>query len=248
MNQAKLKVIASFAAAAGIISVQGAALANTYDALCSGDINCSISVSPQGVSGPSGFIPSGGVVQWYQGGEGETNNTGASVAGGVAGAAGGAVVGALATCWTIILCPVGFFGGLAAGGVGGAGAGKRSDHMFTVIGYNNEGKKIAHSFRFINKKPARRMAMELPVMTGLAMGQVRPLATVSAALGIEVKDASTTNITAASMPAKIGKAAQPKASSRSCWSEFLERPGMSTWAEANPKAAQKVKAKKYDDC
>ena len=248
MNQAKLKVIASFAAAVGIVSVQGTALANTYDALCNGDINCSISVSPQGVSGPSGFIPSGGVVQWYQGGEGETNNTGASVAGGVAGAAGGAVVGALATCWTIILCPVGFFGGMAAGGVGGAGAGKRSDHMFTVIGYNNEGQKIAHSFRFINKKPARRMAMELPVMTGLAMGQVRPLATVSAALGIEVKDASTTNITAASMPAKIGKAAQPKASSRTCWSEFLERPGMSTWAEANPKAAQKIKAKKYDDC
>ena len=248
MRLPKVTAIASFAAAAGIISLQCEALAYSYDALCAGDINCAISVSPQGVSGPGGFIPSGGVVQWYQGGEGETHNTGASVAGGVAGAAGGAMVGALATCWTIVLCPVGFFGGMAAGGVGGASAGKRSDHMFTVIGYNNQGEKIAHSFRFINKKPARRMAMELPVMTGLAMGQVRPLATVSAALGIEVKNPSMTNITAASMPAKIGKAAQPKASSDKCWIEFLKRPGMSTWAEANPKAAQKIKAEKYDDC
>ena len=248
MKLLKAKAVASLAATAGIFALQGAAIANTYDALCSGDVNCAISLTPQGVSGPAGFIPSGGVVQWYQGGEGETNNTGAAVAGGVAGAAGGALVGALATCWTIILCPVGFFGGMAAGGAGGAGAGRRSDHMFTVIGYNDEGKKIAQSFRFINKKPARRMAMELPVMTGLAMGQVRPLATASAALGIKIKDASTTNTTAASMPANIGKAAQPKASSRKCWREFLEKPGMSTWAEANPEAAEKIKAKKYVDC
>ena len=49
-------------------------------------------------SGPSGFIPSGGVVQWYQGGEGETNNTGASVAGGVAAAvAAVGVVGSVPT-------------------------------------------------------------------------------------------------------------------------------------------------------
>ena len=242
-NSSLLAAFAAFSA----VSIQGAAIANTYDALCSGDINCVISINPQGVSGPQGFIPAGGVVQWYQGGEGDTNNAAASVAGGVAGAVGGTVVGSLAMCWTIILCPVGFFGGMAAGGAGGASAGKNSDHVFTVIGYNSEGKKSAISFRFINKKPARRVMMDLPVMTGLAMGQVRPLATVSAALGLDIKDASTTNITAASMPAQLLDAEKSKAV-RNCWTSYIdEKPSMKIWAEANPEAADKLKAK-YDDC
>ena len=39
-----------------------------------------------------------------------------------------------------------------------------------------------------------------------------------------------------------------KQAQRKCWSKYMENPAMKQWADANPAAAEKVKAKKYDDC
>jgi hypothetical protein len=242
--------IAAGLTGAAIALSGSAAMANTYDAYCgAGKNGCKVTIDSRGVSTPSGFIPAGGVLQWYQGGEGDTENVAASVAGGTAGGLAGAVVGSAALCWTIVLCPIGFFGGMGLGIAGGGTAGKKSEHTFTVVGYDEKGSKVSQHFWFVNKKPAGRVMQSLPVMTGLAMGQVRPLETISQALGIELKAAPVAAVRAGDAPATLGNASQAKAeAAKKCWSKFLERPGMSTWADANPEAAEKVKTKKYDDC
>lgn len=250
MKKMRSTAVASLAAVAGIVTVQGVAMANTYDAYCgAGKNGCKVTIDSRGVSSPSGFIPAGGVLQWYQGGEGDTENVAASVAGGTAGGLAGAVVGSAALCWTIVLCPLGFFGGMGLGIAGGGTAGKKSEHTFTVVGYDEKGIKVSQHFWFVNKRPAGRVMQSLPVMTGLAMGQVRPLETISQALGIELKAEPVAAVRAGDAPATLGESPRTaKQPSKKCWSKFLERPGMSTWAETNPTAADKVKAKKYADC
>ena len=226
------------------------ALAEIYSAICEGEKDCTITVSPQGISGPNGFIPAGGVIQWYQGGEGDTHKAGESLAGGVTGAVAGTILGSIATCWTIILCPIGFIGGMAAGGIGGSQAGKSSEHIFTVLGYTEQGEKIGHSFYFVNKKPARRVAMELPVFTGLARGQLRKLNEISQNLNITIEQNKEQPpvFRAGQMPAKIGEAAMADKPIKKCWSTYLEgNPSMKVWVEANPELAEKSK-KKFDDC
>ena len=74
------------------------ALAETYSAICEGEEDCTITVSPRGISGPNGFIPAGGVIQWYQGGEGDTHSAEEAVAGGVGGSVVGTILGSIATC------------------------------------------------------------------------------------------------------------------------------------------------------
>ncbi len=149
----------------------GYALAGTYDALCSGQ-KCKIILDAKGFTGPNGFMPVHRIAQWYTGG-GEEHNKVASAVGATGGAVGGAVAGAVATCWTIILCPVGLLGGGIAGGMGGSGAGRSADFYFTVVGYDQQGKKTIQSFNFINKKPVGKLMQELPIITNLAMGELR---------------------------------------------------------------------------
>lgn len=235
-------------AATILLSVsEGSALAGTYEALC-GDLNCRITIDARGVTTPNGLLPAQGVIQWYVGGEGEAYKAAEGVAGSVAGGASGAVVGAVATCWTIILCPFGLIGGAIAGGAGGARAGRRSDYTFTVIGYSQEGDKKSDTFRFVNGKPARNVSNELPVMTGLAMGQVRSLEAIAEGLGIELDRDPKKALRAADMPATIGRAIDSETDNENCWSTYLDcNPAMQKWAEANPAQAEQNK-KRFEDC
>lgn len=149
------------------------ASAGIYDALCE-NLDCKIVLAGKGVTGPQGFIPAHRVVQWYTGG-GEEHNRAAQAVGVGGGSVGGAIVGGIATCWTIVLCGPGIIAGGAAGGVGGSNLGKSADYYFTIVGYNQEGKKTIQSFNFINKKPVGKIMQELPLVTGLAMGELRTM-------------------------------------------------------------------------
>jgi hypothetical protein len=243
------------------ITANSSALASTYDALCN-EIACKISLDGRGIAGPVGFIPAHRIAQWYTGG-GEEHNAAASAAGATGGALGGAFVGAVATCWTIILCPIGIIGGGVAGGMGGSRAGKSADFYFSVVGYNQEGKKTILSFNFLNKKPAKKMLQELPVMSGLGMGEMRSIEAIRAGdsraadygtgkpqLPETIENASS-KPKSASLPETLGESLstmQPvKAEGAKCWSDYLKLSGMNEWAKANSAAAQRLK-NKYSDC
>ena len=58
----------------------------------------------------------------------------------------------------------------------GSKAGRTADLYFTVVGYDSAGDKTTLNFRFVNPKPATRLRQELPMLTGLAMGETRSLA------------------------------------------------------------------------
>jgi hypothetical protein len=165
--------------------------ASTYEALC-GDTACSISLDANGISSPAGFLPTPRIAQWFTGGE-ESYNAGA----GTAGALGAATLGALGG--GLLLGPIGLLGGLIGGGIAGSKAGKTADLFFNVVGYNQDGKKTTISFRFINPKPANRLKMELPMFTGLAMGQTRSLDDLRAALASPSGQATNP-----SLPEQIG--------------------------------------------
>jgi hypothetical protein len=141
--------------------------ASTYEALCA-DTACTISLDASGLSSPSGFIPTARIAQWFTGGQ-EGFNTGSGTAGALGGATAGAIGGAL------LLGPIGLLGGLIGGGLAGSKAGKTADLFFNVVGYDQSGKKLTVSFRFVNPKPANKLKMELPMFTGLAMGQTRSI-------------------------------------------------------------------------
>ena len=162
-----------FIAAITILLTSQVSIAGEYDALCEGK-PCKINVNERGFSGPSGFIPANRIVFWSQGGGVEQNET-VELAGTVGGGLTGAIVGGVATCWTIILCPSGIIGGGFAGGGLGSNAGKSTDFHFVVAGYNQKGFKIIQSFNFINKKPIYRLTQELPIFTGLRMGEQRSI-------------------------------------------------------------------------
>jgi len=238
------------------------AYASEYDALCNG-VECKIMLDAKGVSGPGGFIPAHRIAQWYTGGGEERNGTVAAV-GATGGAVGGVLVGGLATCWTIILCPIGLIAGGVAGGMGGAQAGKSADFYYTIIGYNQEGKKVLQSFNFLNKKPANKMAQELPVVTGLGMGEMRNIAEIKAgdareastgsgreALPGSINSVASNAQSAKSLPSSLNEVdsatSVAKSDGAKCWSTFLARPGMTAWADKNKKQALSLKAK-YQDC
>ena len=46
----------------------GLASASTYEALCPND-PCTISLDANGISSPTGFIPTARIAQWFTGGE-----------------------------------------------------------------------------------------------------------------------------------------------------------------------------------
>jgi len=243
------------------ISLPLASIAGEYDALCGG-VDCKIVIDSNGFSGPAGFMPTHRIAQWYTGG-GEEHNGTASAVGATGGALGGALVGGLATCWTIILCPIGLIGGGVAGGLGGSQAGKSADFYFTVIGYNQNGDKVTQSFNFLNKKPAGRMIQELPVITGLGMGELRSVEQIKAGdsrvaqtgsgreqlptnIGMAPANASSKSLPSSLNERPSDSIAKDK-SGKKCWSQFLVQPGMSVWAQKNKKQSESLR-KKYDDC
>ena len=146
-------------------------IAGYYDALCD-DENCKINVTAQGIEGPSGTIPSTRIVQWFKGGGTELNKTKAALGAG-GGGVGGAVIGGIATCWTVVGCVPGIVAGGSAGGISGSSLGESSDYYFTIIGYDKSGKKIMHSFNFVNSRPVAKMTQELTIVSGLTEGKLR---------------------------------------------------------------------------
>ena len=248
--------------AAAVFAMPIQANASEYDALCNG-VECKIVLDGKGFTGPGGFIPAHRIAQWYTGG-GEERNGAVAAVGATGGAVGGALVGGIATCWTIILCPLGLIAGGIAGGMGGAQAGKSADFYYTVVGYNQDGNKVLQSFNFLNKKPANKIAQEMPVVSGLGMGELRNIAEIKAG---DVREASTgtgrdslpsslnaqatVSQSANSLPSSLNTSEKPsnlaKTTAVKWWSTFLASPGMSIWASKNKKQAETLKSK-YQSC
>ncbi len=162
-----------FFAATSVFLNSQLARAGEYEALCEGQ-PCQIILTERGFSGPSGFIPANRIVFWSKGG-GVEQNENTELAGTVGGSVTGAVLGGVATCWTIVLCPSGIIWGGYAGGGLGSKAGQLIDFSFIVAGYNEEGFKTIQRFNFINKKPVHLITQEFPIFTGLRMGEQRSI-------------------------------------------------------------------------
>lgn len=215
----------------------GTALAGTYDALC-GEVECQISVSGKGVGSPAGFTPSDLISQWGVG-KASDYDAGKGVAGGLGGATAGALGGA------ILLGPIGLLGGLIGGAIAGSGAGKEFEGYFTIVGFNRKGEKIAHNFFFINPKPVKRLLAELPLVTGLALGEERDLNDIEAAFSGESQSTNTKQ----DLPSRLGKT-KTTTKKNKCWEDYLNsNPAMAVWAASNPNLADQQRVKSgYNLC
>ena len=146
-----------------------AAVADTYDALCN-ENDCKITINESVFSGPQGFIATDKINQWYTGGD-EYN-----LALGAAGGAAGGTVGlgaATVLCFTGVFCPVALAAGVYGGGKVGSKLGKGKNFFFTVMGQNDDGSNYVQSFRFLNKKRAKKLQKELIKLSSLKRGEVK---------------------------------------------------------------------------
>ncbi len=135
-------------------------------------INCQITLSEEGFSGPIDYIPKDNISQWYSVRQED------SLFLGVAGAAGGTYTGAIvgfAVCGASagVLCIPALLGGVYGGGRLGSQVGKGNNFLFSVIGQNSTGSTVAQSFRLVKRKTAKKLKKELSDLTGLKMGQVK---------------------------------------------------------------------------
>ena len=156
---------------AGLLSPT-AAIADNYDALCNNK-DCQITINESGLEGPQGFIAKENIIQWYTGGD-EYN-----LALGVAGGAAVSTAGYMGTVACVmsggVLCPVVAVGGILGGGKLGSRLGKGKNVFFTVMGQKDDGSNYVQSFRFLNKRTAKKLQKELIKFTGLQMGQVKTI-------------------------------------------------------------------------
>ena len=154
---------------AGLLSPT-AAIADTYEALCNNK-DCQITINESGLEGPQGFIPKENIIQWYTGGD--EYNLALGVAGGAAVSTAG-YMGAVVTCLAgAVLCPVVAVGGILGGAKLGSRLGKGKNVFFTVMGKKDDGSNYIQSFRFLNKRTAKKHQKELIKFTGLQMGQIK---------------------------------------------------------------------------
>jgi len=153
---------------AGLLSPT-VAIADTYDALCN-DNDCQITIDETGLVCPQGFISKEKITQWYTGGDDYNLALGAA-----GGAAGGTIGLAAATiaCFTGVFCPVALAAGVFGGGKVGSKLGKGRNYFFTVMGQKDDGSNVNQSFKFLNKRTAKKLQKELIKVTGLQMGQVK---------------------------------------------------------------------------
>jgi hypothetical protein len=243
------------------LMIASPASASTYEALCAAT-SCTISLDANGISSPSGFIPTARIAQWFTGGD-EGYNAGKGTAGALGGATAGAIGGAL------LLGPIGLLGGLIGGGLAGSKAGKTADLFFNVVGYDQGGKKTTISFRFVNPKPANRLKMELPMFTGLAMGQTRSVDELRNAVAGGSQSVSTGALPetltpeskphqatdakphAAKPPTLLPESLKPEVvvvvetTNEEKWQAYLKERGLDQWASTNPKMAEQLKQRLY---
>ena len=157
------------ALSAGLFSPT-AAIADTYDALCNNN-DCQITINESGLEGPQGFIAKDNIIQWYTGGD--EYNLALGVAGGSAVSTAGFIGGTVACFAGAVLCPVVLVGGVFGGGKLGSRLGNGKNVFFTVMGQKDDGSNYVQSFRFLNKRTAKKLQKELIKFTGLQMGQVK---------------------------------------------------------------------------
>ena len=134
--------------------------------------NCQITLSKEGFSGPTDFIPKENISQWYS--VRQEDNLLLGVAGTAGGTYTGAFVG-IAVCGASagVLCIPAILGGVYGGGRLGAQAGKGKNFLFSVIGQNSEGSTVAQNFSMLKRKTSKKLKKELSGITGLKMGQVK---------------------------------------------------------------------------
>ena len=134
--------------------------------------NCQITISEEGFSGPTDFIPKDSISQWFSVRQ-EDN-----LLLGVAGAAGGTYTGAfvgITVCGASvgILCIPALLGGVYGGGRFGSQVGEGKNFLFSVIGQNSEGSTVAQNFRTLKRKTSKKLKKDLAEISGLKMGQVK---------------------------------------------------------------------------
>ena len=134
--------------------------------------NCQITLSEEGFSGPTDFIPKENISQWYS--VRQEDNLLLGVAGTAGGTYTGAVVG-IAVCGASagILCIPALLGGVYGGGRLGSQAGKGKNFLFSVIGQNSDSRTVVQNFRIFQRKTSKKLKKELSGITGLKMGQVK---------------------------------------------------------------------------
>ena len=152
------------ALSAGLFSPT-AAMAETYDALCNNN-DCQITINDSGLEGPQGFIDKEKITQWH------SYKLALGTAGGIKGETA-ALAAATAACLTGVFCPVAVAVGVAGPNKVGSILGKGNNYFFTVMGQKEDGSNYVQSFRFLNKKTAKKLQKELIKFTGLQMGQVK---------------------------------------------------------------------------
>ena len=156
------------ALSAGLLSPT-AAIADKYDALCNNN-DCQITINESGLAGPQDLIAKEKITQWYTGGD-EYNLT-LGAAGWAEGGTAGLAVATVA-CFTGVFCPVALAARVFGGAKVGSKLGKGKNFFFTVMGEKDDRSNFLQSFRFINKKAAKKLNKELIKMTDLQMGQIR---------------------------------------------------------------------------
>ncbi len=135
-------------------------------------LNCQITLSEYGFTGPIDFIPTENISQWYS--VRQEDNLLLGVAGTAGGTYTGAFVG-LAVCGASagILCIPALLGGVYGGGRLGSQAGKGKNFLFSVIGQNSKGITVAQSFRLVKRSTSNKLKNKLTEISGLKMGQVK---------------------------------------------------------------------------
>lgn len=187
-----------------------AAFAGNYQALCGGTA-CTVSISPEQITSPSGTIPVSRVTSWNGGGSSQTDVT----------------TGVVTT----------FIFGLP--GLLGFNA-KKHDYNFTVAGFDTEGRKTAIQFQFINDAPAKQVMAELPVVTGLGMNQQRTEDEIAAIERGERSLVASSTSLGQSKTSSLGRLGETKqVATKPCWDEYLKtNTALGTWAKANPGLAE----------
>lgn len=136
--------VASAAAATALVLSSHPALAGVYQALCSGNKECTITLANGQLAMPGQVIQKEQVLSWSQGGSGSKTDVGMGVAG-------------------VVLFGLPGLIGFAA---------KKHDYVYSINHVDEAGNIQVASVGFKNNVPANQFMMELMGMTGLSLGQV----------------------------------------------------------------------------
>ncbi len=179
-----------------------------------------ITIDGEAISSPNTTIPVTRVTSWVGGGSSKTR-VGVGVA------------------TTIIFGPIGLLGFLA----------KKHAYSFTINGYDVDGKKASISFGFKDEQQQKRLMLELPIVTGLGLGQQRSAEEIKKleATGGKIEPASLDKFQEKTL---YGNPTASETTNSNCgivlrnydcsYDKYLEaNPTMKKWSELNPELATK---------